>query len=268
MTATPALEDNPTPSLAQRIAESRWFTNFILAVIIINAVTLGLETRSDVMGYAGGLIQAIDKIAIAIFTGEIALKLFAYRMRFFRDGWNLFDLIIVISAYLPAGAGFSVLRALRILRALRLISIVPSMRRVVQGLLSAIPSMGSVVVLLLLIFYIASVMATKLFGAAFPQWFGTIGESFYSLFQIMTLESWSMGIVRPVMEVYPYAWVFFVPFVLISSFVVLNLFIAIIVSSMQEAEGEASHQEREDILHEIQALRGQIDVLQADLKGR
>ncbi|MFC4290843.1 ion transporter [Sphingorhabdus arenilitoris] len=268
MTAQATLEQDAEPNFAVRIVESPWFSNFILTVIIINAVTLGLETRSDVMSVAGGLIQSLDKIAIAIFTGEIALKLFAYRQRFFRDGWNIFDLVIVVSAYLPAGAGFSVLRALRILRALRLISIVPSMRRVVQGLLSAIPSMGSVVVLLLLIFYIAAVMATKLFGAAFPQWFGTIGESFYSLFQIMTLESWSMGIVRPVMEVYPYAWVFFVPFVLLSSFIVLNLFIAIIVSSMQEAEGQASHQEREDILHEIQALRGQIDALQDSLKRK
>ncbi len=115
------------------------------------------------------------------------------------------------------------LRALRILRVLRAISIVPSLRRVVEGLINALPGMGSVFALMSLIFYIAAVMATKLFGAAFDEWFGTIGRSAYSLFQIMTLESWSMGIVRPVMEVYPWAWAFFVPFILVTTFAVVNL---------------------------------------------
>lgn len=251
---------------ALRIVQSPIFSNFILAVIVLNAITLGLETRADAAELAGGALAYIDRIAIAIFTMELALKLYAYRLRFFRDGWNIFDFVIVAAAYVPAGAGFSVLRALRILRALRLISMVPSMRRVVQGLLAAIPSMASVIVLLVLTFYIAAVMATKLFGSIFPEWFGTIGESFYTLFQIMTLESWSMGIVRPVMDVFPYAWLFFVPFVLISSFVVLNLFIAIIVNSMQEAQQEVSHQERDAILHEVQGLRAEIKQLHAALE--
>lgn len=241
------------------IVENRWFSNFIMAVIIINTIILGFETWPKAMDNAGGLINLLDRIAIFIFTAEIAIKLVAYRWRFFRDGWNIFDFIIVAVAYVPSSAGLSVLRALRILRALRLISIVPSMRKVVQGLLSAIPSMGAVVVLLVLTFYIAAVMATKLFGETFPQWFGTLGESLYTLFQIMTLESWSMGIVRPVMEVHPLAWLFFVPFVLVSAFIVLNLFIAIIVNSMQEEQGEASHQERDMILNEIRAMRTEMN---------
>ncbi|WP_341650215.1 ion transporter [Thauera humireducens] len=144
------------------------------------------------------------------------MKLIVYRQRFFRSGWNVFDFTIVAITLAPHGEGLQVLRSLRILRALRLVSVVPSMRKVVSALLKAIPGMGSVVTLLLLVFYVASVMTTKL-GADFPEWFGTIGASFYTLFQVMTLESWSMGIARPVMEAHPYAWVFFVLFILLTS---------------------------------------------------
>ncbi len=239
-----------------------------MAVIVANAALLGMETVPAIARRSGDVLTLLDRVAVAIFTAELALKLFAYRLRFFRDGWNIFDLAIVASAYVPAGAGFSVLRALRILRALRLIALVPSMRRVVTGLLSAIPSMGSVIILLLLIFYIAAVMSTKLFGPSFPQWFGTLGESLYTLFQVMTLESWSMGIVRPVMETHPLAWLFFVPFVLLSSFVVLNLFIAVIVSAMQDAQGEAGHDERAAILDEVRALRAELAAMRAEGGGR
>ncbi|MEL7447314.1 MAG: ion transporter, partial [Pseudomonadota bacterium] len=155
---------------------------------------------------------------------------------------------------------FSVLRALRILRALRLLSVVPSMRRVIVGLFSAIPSIGTVIVMLSLLFYISAVMATNLFGDVFPQWFGSLGASLYSLFQIMTLESWSMGIVRPVMEIYPYAWAFFVPFILLTSFIVLNLFIGVIVNAMSEATEDA-HDEREEIIHQLKELREDIAAL-------
>ena len=265
MTEAPLAVKTVDEDWALRIVRHSYFNNFILFVIVVNAVALGLETRPGAADFAGGLLGYLDRTAIGIFTAELALKLYAYRWRFFKDGWNIFDFVIVAVAYVPASAGLSVLRALRILRALRLISIVPSMRRVVQGLLSAIPSMASVIILLVLTFYIAAVMATKLFGMAFPQWFGSIGESFYTLFQIMTLESWSMGIVRPVMEAYPYAWAFFVPFVLISSFVVLNLFIAIIVNSMQEAQEEESHKERDAILHEVRSLRAEIAALREAL---
>ena len=239
------------------------FGQFILAVIILNAITLGLETDKNVMRYASSWFVIFDRIAVAIFTVELALKLYVQRREFFKDGWNIFDSAIVSIAYLPVGGGFAVLRSLRILRALRLLSVVPRMRQVVGGLISAIPAMGSVILLLSLTFYIAAVMTTKLFGEAFPQWFGSIGSSLYSLFQIMTLESWSMGIVRPVMEVYPLAWLFFVPFVLVSSFIVLNLFIAIIVNSMHEEQDEESQRERDQILTEVRAVREQLSELQA-----
>ncbi len=238
--------------------ESAWFQNAIMAVIVVNAVVIGLETSPALMASFGPILIALDEIAITIFVIEILLKLLVYRLQFFRSGWNIFDFIIVSAALLPLGGNFAILRALRIVRAFRLISAMPKMRQVVQGLLSAIPSMGSVILLLGLIFYVAAVMATKLFGGSFPQWFGTVGESFYSLFQIMTLESWSMGIVRPIMEVYPWAWAFFVPFVLVTSFVVLNLFIAIIVNAMHEEADEEQSAQRDEILNEIRGLREEV----------
>ncbi|WP_417516958.1 ion transporter [Minwuia sp.] len=247
------------------LVEHKTFERAILAVICLNAVTLGLETSSTAMAAAGPLILMLDRAALAIFVIEIALKLLAYGRGFFRSGWNVFDFAIVAVALLPSEGGLSVLRALRILRALRLISGVESMRKVVHGLLKAIPGMGSIIALLALVFYICAVIATKLFKESFPNWFGNLGESAYSLFQIMTLESWSMGIVRPVMDVYPFAWIFFVTFILLTSFTVLNLFIAVIVNAMQsqheadirEAETVA-HDERARMLDELVGLRADV----------
>jgi voltage-gated sodium channel len=258
-TGARAVSSEPTLRQAvRRVVEADWFQNAIIVVIVVNAIVIGLETSETAMTHAGGLLQALDRIAVVIFVLEILAKLYVYRWRFFASGWNLFDFVIVAVALVPAGREVAVLRALRILRALRLISAMPKMRQVVQGLLSAIPAMGTVIVLLSLIFYISAVMATTLFGASFPDWFGTIGLSLYSLFQIMTLESWSMGIVRPVMEAYPYAWAFFVPFILVTSFTVLNLFIAIIVNAMQQAHDDDAAAERDVILREVQALREDI----------
>ncbi len=246
---------------AQSLVESSPFERFIITVIVVNAIGLGIETSPAAMAYVGGVVEWLDTVAIAIFVVELLLKFVAYRFAFFKNGWNIFDLVIVGVALVPAAQQFSVLRALRILRALRLISVVPSMRKVIVGLFNAIPSIGTVIVMLLLLFYISAVMATKLFGEAFPQWFGNLGASLYSLFQIMTLESWSMGIVRPVMEEYPYAWAFFVPFILLTSFIVLNLFIGVIVNAMAEATGEEAHTEREEILEQLKALREDVAAL-------
>ncbi|HRV79351.1 MAG TPA: ion transporter, partial [Thauera sp.] len=171
----------------QRLVESAAFQRFIVAVIVVNAITLGLETSPTAMQQAGGLLLALDRTALAIFVVEIVLKLIVYRQHFFRSGWNVFDFTIVAITLAPTGEGLQVLRSLRILRALRLVSVVPSMRKVVNALLRAIPGMSSVLTLLLLVFYVAAVMSTKLFGASFPDWFGSVGESFYTLFQVMTL---------------------------------------------------------------------------------
>ncbi len=246
------------------------FERFIIAVIVVNAITLGLETSPWWMERFGTLLTIIDKACLAIFVAEIAARLAADFRGFWRDPWRIFDFTIVAIALMPATGAFSVLRAFRILRILRLISQFKAIRRVVTGLLSAIPGMGSIVVLLGLIFYIFAVISTKLFAASFPDWFGTLGESAYSLFQIMTLESWSMGIVRPVMEQYPYAWALFVPFIIVTSFTVLNLFIGVIVDAMQrehEAEAQADradlHSEVAKVLTEVRSLRAELAEIKA-----
>lgn len=280
-----------TPAAAPRAVLARLvdhpvFQRGIIALIGLNAVTLGLETSPSVMAAVGPQLVALDRAILTVFVVEIALRLGAHRIRFFRDPWSVFDLAVVAIALVPASEALSVLRSLRILRALRLISAVPRMRQVVQGLLGAIPGIAAIIALLLLVFYVSAVIATKLFAGAFPDWFGHIGASMFSLFQIMTLESWSMGIVRPVMQQFPYAWVFFVPFILIATFTILNLFIAVVVGAMQaehdaeakadrdetraamRAAEETAHGEREALREEVAALRQEIAALRRDLAGR
>ena len=247
--------------------ESARVRHAILAVIVLNAIVLGLETSETAMAAAGPLLVVLDRACLAVFVVEIGIKLYAFRLGFFRSGWNLFDFVIVGIALIPATGGLSVLRALRILRVLRAVSIVPSLRRVVEGLVNALPGMGSVFGLMSLIFYIAAVMATNLFGATFDEWFGTIGRSAYSLFQIMTLESWSMGIVRPVMEVFPWAWMFFVPFILITTFAVVNLVVGLVVNSMQEAHSEEANAQTDEyrgaVLERLTSIEARIEALAA-----
>jgi voltage-gated sodium channel len=233
-------------------------TNFVIGVIVFNAILLGMETYPAIMNRAGGLITFLDNLCLTIFVVEIGLKMIAYRLNFFRNPWNVFDFVIVGIALLPATHALTVLRALRILRVLRVISAMPRLRRVVEGFISALPGMASVFVLMGLVFYIGSVMATKLFSEEFPQWFASLGDSAYSLFQIMTLESWSMGIVRPVMEIYPQAWMFFVPFILLTTFAVVNLLVGLIVNSMQDAHHEedvaSTDAYRDEVLMRLEAI--------------
>ena len=259
--------------------ESPLVTRAITAVIVFNAITLGLETSASVMERVGPLLLFLDDAVLAIFVAELLTKLFAFGWRYFTNGWNIFDFVIVGIALAPASGDLTVLRSLRILRVLRLVAIVPSMRKVVMALMAAIPGVSSVIALLALVYYVFAVMVTKLYGKAFPDWFGTVGDSMYSLFQIMTLESWSMGIVRPVMEQYPGAWMVFVPFILMTSFAVINLFIAVIVNAMTEqsqAESAALKEEMHAVteaeasalVQRMEALQRQMDEIKGILEKR
>ena len=250
----------------------------LIALILINAAILGLETYPAAMAAYGPTLMLLDRIILAVFVVEIGLRIAAHGWRFFRDPWGVFDFLVVAIALVPASGPFAVLRALRVLRVLRILTLVPSMRRVVGGLLAAIPGLSSVVAVMGLIFYVGAVIATKLFGASFPDWFGSLGESAYTLFQVMTLESWSMGIARPVIEVYPFAWAFFIPFILIATFTMLNLFIAVIVNAIQSFnEGEHKAEQHETVVHvdqqheitraEIVALRAEVRALHELLAG-
>jgi voltage-gated sodium channel len=246
------------------------FQRTILALIVINAVILGLETSSSVMQAAGRWILLIDQIILAVFVAELSLRLFVHRLAFWRDPWSVFDFSVVAIALVPATGPLAVLRALRVLRVLRMLTIVPSMRRVVGALLSAIPGLSSIALVLLLVFYVFGVIATHLFGALFPDWFGHLGRSLYTLFQVMTLESWSMGIARPVMEQAPWAWAFFIIFILFATFTMLNLFIAIIVNAMQTFQ-ESEHQSTLDSVAQVaqsveQELHQEVKVLREELR--
>ena len=247
----------------QAIIEDTRFTNFIIGVIVFNAIILGMETYPALMDRYGDLLVTLDHVCLAIFVVEIAMKLIVHRHRFFLSGWNVFDFLIVGISLAPGAGSLSVLRALRILRVLRIITAMPRLRRVVEGFITALPGMGSVFLLMGLVFYIGSVMATKLFAASFPEWFGSLGASAYSLFQIMTLESWSMGIVRPVMEVYPQAWMFFVPFIMVTTFAVVNLLVGLIVNSMQDAHAEEDNARtdayRDEVLKRLAAIEARLD---------
>ena len=207
---------------------------FVIAAILINAIVLGLETSPSVMASFSPVLIAIDKLCLLIFVIELVIKMFAYRLHFFRSGWNIFDFLVVGIALVPGAGVWAVLRSLRVLRVLRLLTAIPSLKKVVAAFIHAIPGLSGVMTVMSIFFYTTGVLATKLFGATHPEWFGTLGASLYTLFQVMTLESWSMGIVRPVMETHPWAFAFFVPFIIIATFTILNLFIGIIVSTMQE----------------------------------
>jgi voltage-gated sodium channel len=258
--------------------ERPWVANGVIVLIAINALILGIETRQDLSAAEMLVLQRIDHALLAVFVLELALKLLAYGLRFFRDPWNVFDFVIIGVALVPASESFSVLRALRILRALRLVSMVPSMRRVVGALLGALPGMGAIVALLVLVIYVAAVMATKLFHEASPEFFGTLGRSTFTLFQIMTVEGWP-DIARGVMKTEPWAWVFFVVYLVTATFTVLNLFIAVIVNAMQDTvqasteavvhEAESADARRDaEVMQVLRELRAEVAALRAELPGK
>ena len=255
-----------------KLVYSKTVQSFIVVCIVLNSIQLGLDTSSWWHSIAGKFSMLLDKIFIGIFAVEIVLKLLSDKHRFFTKGWNIFDFLVVAIAFIPGNGAFSVLRVFRIFRALRLLYRIPRLRIITESLFSSIPSIGWICLLLSIWFYICSVISTSLFGKDFPAWFGTIGKSMYSLFQIMTLESWSMGIVRPVMEKFPYAWVLFVPFIVFATYTVMNLFIGIMVSAIsaaQEAKNPNSKEEEpptpeEMILAEIKAMRDEIKELRSE----
>lgn len=251
----------------------------IMSLIVVNAVILGLETSKTMMASYGWLLEILDHIILAVFVVEIAARVTVHRLAFFRDPWSVFDFIVIGIALVPATETFSVLRSLRVLRVLRLITGVPTLRRVVAGLLAALPGMGSIVFLIGLIYYVFAIMATKLFGADNPNLFGTLGDSLFTLFTVMTLEGWTNDVARPVMQNHPYAWVFFVVYIVITTFMVLNLFIGVVVNAMQEEASKADAEEREveremiqeeaaPILAAVKRLRTEVAELRAELAGR
>lgn len=252
------------PGLAAWL-ETRLVQRSLIVLILVNALILGLETSPSLMADWGTWLVAADRAILAVFVVEIALKLAVHRFNYIRDPWNVFDFTVVAIALIPASGPLAVLRALRVLRVLRLITMVPSMKRVVGGLLSALPGLGSVSAIIGIVFYVSAVIATKLFAGQFPELFGDLGRTAFTLFQVMTLEGWAMEVVRPVMAVYPLAWIFFLLFILASTFTLLNLFIAVIVNAIQQEHGDEPKPIAESeitlLRHEIAALQKQLEAM-------
>ncbi len=260
--------------IVKKIIENIWFSRAITTLILLLAIVLGLETNAEIAKNHAQSLNVFHTVVLSVFTLEIVLKLYVYRYGFFKNPWNIFDFTIVAVSYVPLGANVAAIRLLRVLRLLRLITVIPQMRRVVEALLKTIPGMASIAGLMFLIFYIFAIMANQLYGSSFPEWFGTLGNSFYTLFQIMTLESWSMGIVRPIMEVYPMAWMFFVPFIIMVTFIVINLVIAIIVDAMEEIKKEEMreaksilHDQERMLLSEIDDFKRKLERLESIIKN-
>lgn len=268
-----------TQTKVRQLVEHRYFQRLIVALIVTNSILIGLETSPAYMRAFGYYIDQIDLIILFLFIIEISLKLYAYGFRFFKSAWNLFDSSVILVSVMPSiGASFAVLRALRIVRTLRLLKNIPKLKIIIESLLHAIPSIGWIIVLLVIIFYIFAVIGNNLFGAGYPEYFGSLSDSLYTLFQIMTLESWSSVIARPIIEQVPFAAVYFVIFILIATYTTLNIFIAVVVNTMNElhqkrlAESEQHvsqfvHVEHEALTRHMNEMQEEIGELKELLKS-
>lgn len=264
------------------LVEGAWFRNVVTGLIVINAIILGVLTIKSLPTDVRSTLRTIDMAITYIFAAEIFLKLCVYRHNFFRSGWNWFDFMVVGISLAPIGEGLSVLRALRVMRVLRLLHIVPMMRRITEALLKALPGMGAILAVLGLLTYVWAVMATNMYGNTdneeVLQLFGDLPSSAFTLFQVMTMDGWRFEVVQKVIDDgHAYAWVFFLSFIFLASFAVLNLFIALIVEALQaeqealqeehidalEEEAEEAHAEREEILDVLRELRMEIAELKA-----
>lgn len=247
-----------------RIIHSKLFSNTIIALIIVNSITLGLETNADMMASYKPFLHTADHIILGIFVAELLMRLYVFRANFFKSGWNVFDFLIIGISILPHVGPFSMLRTFRILRTFRLLSTVPAMRKVVTALIQSIPGMLSVLSILFIVFYVAAVIATQQLGnipdPKMQELFGTLGHSLFTLFQLMTMDNFTDDIIQPTLKYYPDATPYFVAFIVVTTFSVLNLFIGIIVDALNgihdqtiEAEHERLHEEEMQALRELRA---------------
>jgi len=252
--------------LLGNVVDSTPAQRVVVVVLLVNAATLGLETSPTIMADYGQIVTLLNEVIPWIFVAEVGTRLVARGPRFFREGWNVFDFLIITISFMPSGQAFSALRALRVLRVLHVISLVPRMRYVVASLLRSLPQLGGIVALLLIINYITAVITTHLFGADYDELFGGVGASMLTLFQLMTLEGWAAEVVRPVMEKYPYSIFLFIPYMLMTAFAILNLFTAVLVDSMQVIQQnytfERTEQEFSQIVaQELMSVKGDIRAL-------
>jgi voltage-gated sodium channel len=244
---------HPLKAYATRIVDARWFEPFMIALIIFNAILIGLETNHDFTARYEHWLHLGNDVILCVFIVEAALKMLAVAPRlrlYFANGWNLFDFSVIVLSLIPATGEFAlVARLIRILRVLRLISAVPQLRLIVATLVRSIPSMGHVIMLMGVIFYIYAVTGFHLFEKVDSEHWGTLGASLLTLFQIVTLEGW-VEVMETALEAHPWAWIYFVSFVLIGTFVVLNLFIAVVINNLEQSKIEQLDELRKPVTHD------------------
>ena len=229
--------------LCRRVASSRWFQNAALAVIVANAVLIGFETSPALWERHGGVFNVLNAAVQVIFVVEIAVRLLAFGPRvhrFFLDGWNVFDFTIVALSLLPVAGPFAtVARLARLLRALRVVSALPELRLIVATMLRSIPSLANVVVLLGLILFVYAIVGVHLFAGVDPGNWGSLPRAGLTLFEILTLEGW-VDLMNTSLAATTWAWIYYVSFVVLAVFVVINLFIAIVINNLEAAKREES----------------------------
>jgi len=260
----------------EKLVTSKHFQTFITTVILINACILGVEI-SATSEAAVAACEALDFLCLLIYIAEISAKLYVYGCSFFKSKWNIFDFAIVAVACIPTSVLpipaqiARLLRLLRTLRALRLVSAFRQIRIIIDGLLRALPGVFWTFVLLLIVFYIFAIFGVELYSATFPELFGTLGKAFYTLFQVMTLESWSNGLSRPMMSVHPLAWIYYVSFVVISAFILLNVVVGVVVFAIDEANRHVDDPEEDCCCQQTEAslsdIKTQLDVIEAPLRA-
>ncbi|GAA4894092.1 ion transporter [Streptomonospora salina] len=247
---------------AGAIVGSHRFQTLIVLLILLNAATLGMETYVDgPLAGAEDLLAAAETGFVTVFAAELALKVFAHGRRFFRDPWNWFDMAVVGIAAVPASSGLSVLRTLRILRILRLISVLPQMRTIVTALFRSVPGMGAVIGLLLIIVYTAAVLGERLFHEIDPEHFGDLGTTLYTMFVLLTTEDWP-DVAQPVLDREPAAWLFFVGYIVVTAFIMLNLVIGVIVTALEQEVNAERWKEDQDLeLAQHQSVMNRLEEL-------
>ncbi|MBR4514210.1 MAG: ion transporter [Lachnospiraceae bacterium] len=267
----------------KKLVDSKAFQNAILIVIIINSIILGLQTSPTITDAIGGVLDVLDWVCLSIFILEMLLKMIAERFfGYFKSGWNWFDFIIIITSLLSGLAVLSSIRILRVfrvfrslkgLRGFKMVSSLKPLQIIISAIGKSLPGISWTALLLIIIYYIFAIIGVTQFGEVFPDWFGNIPKAMYTLFQVMTLESWSMGISRPVMEEFSYAWAYFVPFVLTSAFVMMNVVVGIVVNAISEVAEMNRKDEHEengttDIKEELDAVREHLAKLEELLAER
>jgi len=254
----------------QSAFKSKLFDKFLTTIIVVFAITLAalsyLETQASPNKSLVLALQVLDISIFSAFCAELVLKIYAFRGKFFTHGWNLFDLAVILISIIGMAASISTFRAIRVLRTLRIVTNIPSMRMVIESFLRSLPGIASVLMVMVLMIFVFALIGQNLYCDVSPELFGSLHLSAFTLFTVLTLEGWP-DVSRDVMAQVPSAWIYFVSFIAINSFVVLNLMIAVIIDAMHKEYDDEAEEEREDILFEVKELRRELAEHREQLKN-